>query len=118
MEKHKIKIGKINLENDNFIIISENRQEFFGKIIKGSVNFKVYNETNQEVDISNLEEGDIIKIYTNKKIQKSDLKKLNAVSTNQNMNNDSKNNSIINKILIKNKYVFNSDSSEEWDNLG
>lgn len=122
MKKYKIKIGKINLENQDFIIISDKNLEFHGKIIKGSVNFRVYNESKQEVNISNIEEGDIVKIYTNDQINqnKSDIDKLNKLLTNQNSDNlinTQKNNIIINKILIKNKYVFNSESSEEWDDL-
>jgi hypothetical protein len=104
MKKYKIKIGKILLENNKFVIISEDNTEFISEIIKGSVKFKVFNESNQEVNISNLDQGDIIKIYTSNNQKTTDLDTKNI----------SKNN-IINKILIKNKYLFNSDSSEELE---
>ena len=69
-----------------------------GNILKGSVDFRIYNEDNEEVNLSNIEEGDVIKIQTIS-IKSSDLK-------------EQKNN-IIKKIIIKNKYVFNSESSDD-----
>ena len=98
MDKHKITISEIKLENNFFIIRDNLGKTFTGKIIKGSVDFKVFNENNEEVNISNIEEGDIIKIYTSG-IKQSDLKE--------------QKNSIIKKIIIKNKYVFNSDCSSD-----
>jgi hypothetical protein len=91
MKKTKIKINKINIENDNFIIVSNNIV-YSAPIISGSVMFKIYNENNKEVDLSSIDENDIITMYSN------------------NIN------SII-KIRIKNKYIFNSDSSEESFNI-
>ena len=91
MKKIKIKINKINIENDNFIIVSNN-DVYTAPIISGSVMFKIYNENNKEVDLSSINENDIITMYSN------------------NIN------SII-KIRIKNKYTFNSDSSEESFNI-
>ena len=94
----KIKINSINLLDNLFIITDTNGKIFTSKILKGSVNFRVYNEDNQEVDLSNIEEGSIVKIQIiDEKI--SDFK-------------EQKNN-IIKKIIIKNKYVFNSESSDD-----
>ena len=100
MEKNKIRIDKIQITNDLFIINSTCGHIFTSKINKGSVEFNVYNEDEQEINISNIEEGDIIYIvsFPNKKIDIKEQK-----------------NSIIKKILVKNKYVFNSDSSEDLE---
>ena len=95
----KIKISSMNLTKDLFIITDTNGKIFTGKILKGSVDFRIYNEDNQEVNLSNIEEGDVIKIQTNN-IKSFDLK-------------EQKNN-IIKKIIIKNKYVFNSESSDDF----
>jgi hypothetical protein len=95
----KIKISSMNLTKDLFTITDINGKTFSGKIFKGSVNFRIYNEDDQEVNLSNIEEGDVIKVYTISK-KNSDLK-------------EQKNN-IIKKIIIKNKYVFNSESSDDF----
>ena len=92
MKKDKIKINKINIENDIFSIVSNKNVIYTAPIIRGSVMFKIYNENNNEVDLSSIDENDIITMYSN------------------NIN------SII-KIRIKNKYTFNSDSSEESFNI-
>jgi len=115
MIKNKIKISKIIIENNLFKIISDNNIEFISKIHKGSVNFKIYNEDNQEVNISNINEGDKIKIYTNKKINLTNEDKL--VNILNNINNNNIKNNIISKILIKNKYEFNSDSSNDYNDF-
>ena len=91
MIKYKIRINKIGFNDDSLNIISSNGLNFTGQIKKGSVNFKIYNEDKQEVNLSNLDEGNLVKIYGNK----------------------IKNNIIIKKIIIKNNYSFNSDSSDE-----
>lgn len=123
--KHKIKIKLINIDKNNFIIESENNQTFTSKIIKGSVDFKIYNENNEEVNLSNLEVGDLIQIYENnnsKPNESNDVNKLLKLLDETNYNNANnylkkteQKNSIINKIIIKNKYIFNSDSSENYD---
>jgi hypothetical protein len=95
----KIKINSVNLTKNLFIITDTNGKTFTGNILKGSVDFRIYNEDNQEVNLSNIEEGDVIKIQTTN-IKSSDLK-------------EQKNN-IIKKIIIKNKYVFNSESSDDF----
>ena len=81
-----------------FIINDTNGNSYTGEIIKGSVNFKVFNEDNHEVSINNIEEGDVIKIQ----VLNTQLKDLHKQK-----------NSIIKKIIIKNKYVFNSDCSSD-----
>jgi hypothetical protein len=123
--KHKIKIKLINIDKNNFFIESENNQTFTSKIIKGSVDFKIYNENNEEVNLSNLEVGDLIQIYENinsKPNESNDVNKLLKLLDETNYNNANnylkkteQKNSIINKIIIKNKYIFNSDSSENYD---
>ena len=123
--KHKIKIKSINIDKNNFIIKSENNQMFTSKIIKGSVDFKIYNENNEEVNLSNLEVGDLIQVYENidlKPDENNEVNKLlkllgesNYININNNFKKTEQKNSIINKIIIKNKYIFNSDSSENYD---
>lgn len=118
--KHKIKIKSINIDKNNFIIESENNLTFTSKIIKGSVDFKIYNENNEEVYLSNLEVGDLIQVYqlSDSKPEKKDIDKLlNLLDKNNNFKKPEQKNSIINKIVIKNKYVFNSESSENYDNF-
>jgi len=123
--KHKIKVKSINIDKNNFIIESENNQTFTSKIVKGSVDFKIYNENNEEVNLSNLEEGALIHVYENislKQDENNDVNKLlkllgesKLIDTNKNFKKTEQKNSIINKIIIKNKYIFNSDSSENYD---
>ena len=123
--KHKIKVKSINIDKNNFIIESENNQTFTSKIVKGSVDFKIYNENNEEVNLSNLEEGALIQVYENvslKPDENNDVNKLlkllgetKLIDTNKNFKKTEQKNSIINKIIIKNKYIFNSDSSENYD---
>lgn len=119
--KHKIKIKSINIDKNNFIIKSENNLTFISKIIKGSVNFKIFNENDDEVNLSNLEVGDLIQIYeiTDSKPENKDIDKLLRLLDNKNNNfkKPEQKNSIINKIIIKNKYIFNSESSENYDIL-
>ena len=119
--KHKIKIKSINIDKNNFIIESENNLTFISKIIKGSVDFKIYNENNEEDYLSNLEVGDLIQVYeiTDSKPEKKDVDKLLTLLDNKNNNfkKSEQKNSIINKIIIKNKYIFNSESSENYDIL-
>jgi len=123
--KHKIKVKTINIDKNNFIIESENNHIFTAKIVKGSVDFKIYNENNEEVNLSNLEVGDLIQVYENvslKLYENNDVNKLlkllgekKLIDTNNNFKKTEQKNSIINKIIIKNKYIFNSDSSENYD---
>jgi len=121
ISKHKIKIKSINLDKNNFIIQSENNQTFISKIIKGSVDFKIYNENKEELNLSNLEIGDLIQIYEItdlKQEENNDVNKLLILlDQNNNFKKPKQKNSIINKIIIKNKYVFNSDSSENYNLL-
>lgn len=97
MKKYKVKINKIELNNNNFIISTENNLEFKSIIKKGSVNFKIFNESNREIYLGDLEVGDNIKIFG---IEDSKEEKKYI---------------IINKIITKNKYVFNSESSEDFE---
>ena len=102
--KHKIKIKKIIIDKNNFIIESENNLTFMSKIIKGSIDFKIYNENNEEVYLSNLEVGDLIQVYqlTDSKPEKKDIDKLlNLLDKNNNFKKPEQKNSIINKIVIK-----------------
>ncbi len=135
INKYKIKIGSIDFDNNCFIIISDKGDRFVSKIKKGSVCFKIFNEHVQEVNLSNLEAGDLVQIFgipeSTSKLNDSILKpeekngvdallKLiggsNNVTKKNNMEKtDQKNSIIIKKIMIKNKYVFNSESSEEFD---
>jgi hypothetical protein len=100
MDIFKIKIGKIQLDQDKFVITDTKGKLFTGFVTKGSVNFKVYNENNEEVNISNLEEDNVIKIQTYES---------NSIDSKEH------NNSLIKKIIIKNKYIFNLESSDEFE---
>lgn len=95
MEKYNINVKEINITRDQFTIQGNSNRVFVGSIIKGSVNFKVFNENNDEVCISSIDIGDFIKIY--------------GYENNENI--------VIKKVLVKNKYIFNSDSSDDIDNL-
>jgi hypothetical protein len=143
MNKYKIRIGKILLnESNEFIIESTEGQKFTSKITRGSVNFRIYNENMKEINLSNIEEDDIITIYGIIKKEQSEsifkkevkmeadnlLKLLGAcpgkpgplnplrefeAPREKDKNLIKKNNIIIKKIIIKNKYNFNLESSEE-----
>ena len=93
MELYKIRIDDFIISPDH-IIIKYREDKFMSKIEKGSIGFKIVNEDNREIPLSYINVGDKIKIYGNK---------------------IEKNNIIIKKIIIKNKYIFNSESSEDLD---
>ena len=103
MNKYKIKIKKIEIFKDIIKIISNDDIIFISKIIKGSINFKIYNNIficnkneYEEVGLNNLEINDIIIIYGINNYDKNNI-----------------NNILIKKIKIKNKYNFTSESSSE-----
>ena len=119
MEKFKIKIDKILILNNELNLLSSNGINFKSKINKGSINFKIFNESNQEVNLGNLEEGTLIKIYGIYENNETNINiKIEQANENNIKNNKikQKNNIIIKKIIIKNKYIFNSESSEDLDN--
>ena len=90
---HKITIKKFE-EKDNFLILNSDKILYMLEIKNGTINTKIKNCQGDLVGINYLEEGDIIKVKGNKY-------KLNKF--------------IIKKIYIKTKYIFNSESSEEYD---
>ena len=98
MYKYKIVIKQIIITPEVFKIISTDGINFISKINKGSIKFKIYNEDNQQVNLCNINEGDIVNIYTKQLYKSIDL-------INQTI--------IIKKILIKNKYIFHSESSDD-----
>jgi len=98
MYKYKIVIKQIIITPELFKIISTDGINFVSKINKGSIEFKIYNEDYQQVNLCNINEGDIVNIYTTQLYKSIDL-------INQNI--------IIKKILIKNKYIFHSESSDD-----
>lgn len=89
LNKYKIKIRKIILNSNNFIIESYDGEIFEVPIKKGSIQCKIYNESNQEVNLSSIEENSLVTII--------------------------KNSIVIREIIVKNNYVFNSDSSTEYN---
>lgn len=133
ISKYKIKIDSVNFDNNKFIIRSDKGEIFISKIKKGSVEFKIFNEHDQEVNLSNLDKGDMIQIIGVSDSKLSDnilnseeknevatlLELIGGLDNNNYKNNmkktDQKNSIIIKKIIIKNKYIFNSESSEEFD---
>ena len=94
--KYKIKIDKIDIENNLFTITSSKNDIFNSTINKGSIDFRIYNESKKEVNLTNLEEGDNITIYGI-----PDTIKNNII--------------IIKRIKIKNRYEFINESSDEND---
>ena len=98
MEKYKIVIKQIIITTDLFTIISTDDKKFVSNINKGSINFKIYNEDYREVNLSNIVENEIVQIYTLPIYKSIDLIEKNL---------------IIKKIFIKNKYIFNSESSDD-----
>jgi len=74
--------------------LSTDDQLFVSKIKKGSVCFQIFDEDNHEKHLGCLEDNMLIKIVG--------------------FLNNEENNIIIKKIFIKNKYVFNSDSSDDF----
>ncbi len=79
---------------DNFLILNSDNILYMLEIKNGTVNATIKNCQGDLVGINYLDEGDIIKV-------KGTKYKLNKF--------------IIKKIYIKTKYMFNSDSSEEFD---
>ena len=94
MESKKITIKSFNIKDNYFIITDKYNNEYYLKIIDGSIETEIMNTDNENVGIKYLEENDIIKIYG------SNLKS---------------NKFIIKKIYIKTKYQFNSESSDDFD---
>jgi hypothetical protein len=95
MKKYQIKILDIIFEDAIFAIISTKNERFISNIIKGSVNFKIYNSLNKEINLNGLQKNEIIKIYGK-------------------MEN---NNIVIKKVCVCDKYVFYSDSSENSEDF-
>ena len=94
MESKKITIKSFNIKDNYFIITDKYNNEYYLKIIDGTIETEIMNTDNENVGIKYLEENDIIKIYG------SNLKS---------------NKFIIKKINIKTKYQFNSESSDDFD---
>ena len=94
MKSKKITIKSFNIKDNYFIITDKYNNEYYLKIIDGSIETEIMNTDNENVGIKYLEENDIIKIYG------SNLKS---------------NKFIIKKIYIKTKYQFNSESSDDFD---
>lgn len=89
----KIIIKKFQ-QKDNFLIVNSDNILYMLEVKNGTINTKIKNCQGDLVGINYLEEGDIVKVKGNKC-------KLNKF--------------IIKKIYIKTKYIFNSESSEEYD---
>jgi hypothetical protein len=100
MYKYKIVIKQIIITPELFKIISIDGINFISKINKGSIKFKIYNEDNQQVNLCNINEGDIVNIYTKQLYKSKSIDLINQTI-------------IIKKILIKNKYIFHSESSDD-----
>ena len=95
IKKFKIKISDISLTDKLLTIKSTENQLFVSKIKKGSVCFQIFDEDNCEKHLGCLEDNSLIKIFG--------------------FLNNEENNIIIKKIFIKNKYVFNSESSDDFN---
>lgn len=122
LNKYKIKISRIDFSSNNFTIESDDGTIFISPIKKGSIQFKIFNKSNQEVNLSSIEENSLVTIIGLglKETIISDKQKLYNYLVNDLVNNDhdksenrEKNIIVIRKIIVKNNYVFNSDSSDE-----
>lgn len=80
--------------NDDLILSNENNIKYLLKVKEGTINVIIKNCQGKEVGIKYLDEGDLIKI----KGYKIDKNKI-----------------IIKKIYIKTKYLFNSESSDDFE---
>ena len=89
MKKYKIKIKEIELNSKYLTITSTENKTFQTKIINGSINCRIINEERNEMFLSEINNDDLVTIYTK--------------------------DAMIDKIVIKNKYIFISESSEELD---
>lgn len=119
LNKYKIKISKIDLTVNNFKIESEDGKIFVAPIKKGSVECRIFNESNQEVNLGSIIENTLVTIIGLKINDMSilDKEKLYKILVNdlthKKTKNIEKNIIVIKKIIVKNNYVFNSDSSDE-----
>ena len=89
----KIIIKKFE-KNNEFLIVNSDNDIYMMEIKNGTIDTKIKNCQGDEVGINYLETGDIVKV-------KGVKTKLNKF--------------IIKKIYIKTKYVFCSESSEDFD---
>jgi len=89
----KIIITKFQ-QKDNFLIVNSDNILYMLEVKNGTINTKIKNCQGELVGINYLEEGDIVKVKGNKY---------------------KPNKFIIKKIYIKTKYIFNSESSEEYN---
>lgn len=124
LNKYKIKISKIDFNSNDFRIESDDGTIFITPIKKGSIQCKIFNESNQEVSLSSIEENSLVTIIgsTNSSVIEetkiSDKQKLyNYLVNNEHVKSEikEKNIIVIRKIIVKNNYVFNYNSSEEYD---
>ena len=113
---YKIKIKQININSDNLIIESNKGDIFITLIKKGSIKCKIFNESKQEVNLTYLNENSLVTI-TGSDIKLDINKSYNYLINDLEINNEEKNIIVINKICVKNNYVFNSDSSDSSDIL-
>jgi len=92
LPKYKIKIIQIECNKDNLIIKSEDGTMFRSPIKKGSIECRIYNELNQEVNLGYLEENSLVTIYgvKNKENKLSDKQKLYNYLTNNLVNEPEK----------------------------
>lgn len=122
LNKYKIKITKIDFNSNDFRIESDDGKIFTSPIKKGSIQCKIFNEQNQEVNLSSIQENSLVTIIGTeiKELKISDEHKLynyliNGLENNESIKSENKEKNIIviRKIIVKNNYVFNSDSSDE-----
>ena len=82
LNKYKIKISKIDFNSNDFRIESDDGTIFITPIKKGSIQCKIFNESNQEVSLSSIEENSLVTIIgsTNSSVieetKRSDKQKL------------------------------------------
>jgi hypothetical protein len=118
LNKYKIKIKKFDLNSNNLRIESYDGNIFMTSIKKGSIQCKIFNESKQEVNLSSLEENSLVTIIgliINDSTISNNNKIYNYLINDLENNYKEKNIIVIRKIIVKNNYVFNSDSSYEFD---
>lgn len=91
----KIKIKKININNNDIIIVGSNDIEFYSPIIKGMTQFNIYDENKKIYSLDSIQENDSIKLYYSIMDEKN----------------------IIGKVIINNKYMVISDDSIDIDDI-
>ena len=116
--KYKVRIKNIELTYNKLLIESDEGVIFMSPIKKGSVECRIFNESRCEVNLSNLEENILVTIHGcyEKESVLTDNQKLYNFLINEDENNQ-KNIIVIKNIVVKNNYMFTSDTSDDLSEI-